>query len=393
MFASVSEFNRALASAVMAGRIKPHFQPIIALPEATVVGLEVLARWNDDRHGPIGAEFFIPHAENSGLLDEITDGLIRQSFRAAQQWPQNLFITLNISPLQLRSSRLPGVIEAAARDHDFPLWRLYIEVVETAVLDNSAQTRNVINQLIAMGCKLVMDDFGTGFTSLSSLQAFPFSQIKVDRAFVGSMLENRQSRKIVTAVVGLGQSLGLQVVAEGVETEAQAELLRSIGCQLAQGFLFGRAVPAASVPILLAAPPAGTSQQRGRLSFEQRAYQITSLYQSPGTAIAFLDPDLTVVDASLGFVRASGVALDALVGRHIVDALPASSSRIEFLRPYCIAGLPLPPFEIDLPSGDRMFVAVQRVEDEIGDFLGFSVLAVDLGNSRTASTHAARTGG
>jgi len=392
MFASVPEFNRALASAVMTGRIKPHFQPIISLPEATVVGLEVLARWNDDRHGPIGAEFFIPHAETSGLLDEITDGLIRQSFKAAQQWPQSLFITLNISPLQLRSSRLPNLIEAAARDHDFPLWRLHIEVVETAVLDDSAQTRNVINQLIAMGCKLVMDDFGTGFTSLSSLQAFPFSQIKVDRTFVGSMLENRQSRKIVTAVVGLGQSLGLQVVAEGVESEAQAELLRSIGCQLAQGFLFGRAVPASSVPVLLAAPLAEISQQRGRLSFEQRAYQITSLYQSPGTAIAFLDPDLIVVDASIGFVRAAGVSLEALVGRPVVDAMPFVASQLEYLRPYCIAGLPLPPFEIDLPNGERMFAAVQRVADEIGDFLGFSVLAVDLGSHRPANSHAARTG-
>jgi EAL domain-containing protein (putative c-di-GMP-specific phosphodiesterase class I) len=140
----------------------------------------------------------------------------------------------------LRDLTLPKRIREAAEAAAFPLTRVVIEITESALVENLEHAQSISMELKAHGCRLALDDFGTGYSSLLHLQSLPFDELKVDRSFVGSMAERRESRKIVSAVVGLGQSLGLETIAEGAETQEQAEMLLLLGCEMGQGWLFGK---------------------------------------------------------------------------------------------------------------------------------------------------------
>ncbi len=192
----------------------------------TFWGFEVLARWNDPEQGFIGPDQFIPIADRFGLLDRLLDQLMRAAFSAAADWPHHIFLGFNVSPTQLRNPELATRIAKAAIDSSFPLSRVHIEVTENGFIDDLSQPRRTLDRLINLGCTIAMDDFGTGYSSLTWLSTLPFSKLKIDASFVMAMEDHRQSRKIVDAVVGLGHSLGLAVVAEGVETAGQADLLR-----------------------------------------------------------------------------------------------------------------------------------------------------------------------
>jgi len=163
-------------------------------------------------------------------------------------------IAINISPQQLQDLSLPKQIEDIAATSGFPLSRVVIEVTESALVDNVDSAQAIAKGLKSLGVKIALDDFGTGYSSLLHLQSLPFSELKVDRGFVSTMTESRQSRKIVAAVVGLGQSLGLATIAEGVEKREQAEMLMWLGCDLGQGWPFGRPVPAEDLPAVIAMP-------------------------------------------------------------------------------------------------------------------------------------------
>ena len=221
-------------NALRQGQFIPYFQPIVALRTGQLAGFEVLARWQHPQHGIVSPDQFISLAEKQGWIDTLTLHLLRKAFEAASSIPAPLTLSVNISPVQLRGRSLPKLIRSAVEGTGFSLERLVLEITESALIDNLDHAAVIVKEIKEMGCKLALDDFGTGYSSLLHLQALPFDELKVDRGFVTSMTERRESRKIVAGVVGLGQSLGLRTVAEGIETREQAETMLWLGCELGQ---------------------------------------------------------------------------------------------------------------------------------------------------------------
>jgi EAL domain-containing protein (putative c-di-GMP-specific phosphodiesterase class I) len=187
---------------------------------------------------------FIPNAEATGWIDSLTQQILEKAFVAAKSLPGALTLSVNISPVQLQDLELSGRIREIAKRNSFSLDRLIIEVTESALIGNLTIALERVCELQKMGCRISLDDFGTGYSSLFHLRSLPFDELKVDRSFVSSMLENNQSRKIVGAVVALGQSLGMRTIAEGIESQEQAEIMLWLGCKYGQGWFFGKPSPA-----------------------------------------------------------------------------------------------------------------------------------------------------
>ena len=232
--------------AVINGAMVPYFQPLIRLATGRLTGFEMLARWPDGR-GIIPPAEFIPIVEELGLIGAMTGSLLNRACRAAAGWPVDTVVACNVSPLQLRDRSLPGMIRAALAATGLAPHRLELEITESAVVNDLELAGDLLRELKSLGVRLALDDFGTGYSSLRHLQALPFDKIKIDASFVGSMLGDPGSRKIVAAVIGLGHSLGLTTVAEGVEQPETLALLNELGCDLGQGWLFGRPMPEAAV--------------------------------------------------------------------------------------------------------------------------------------------------
>ena len=240
-----------LRQAVANDAIVPHFQPLVEIGTGRLIGFEMLARWPHPTRGMVSPGEFIPIVEDLGLIGHMTEGLLRRACRAAAGWPDHITIACNVSPLHLRDPGLPAMVAGILHETGFPACRLEIEVTESALVGDLALARTLLDQLKALGVRLALDDFGTGYSSLRHLQVLPFDKLKIDASFVGAMGTNAESGKIVSAVVGLGHSLGLLTVAEGVETLETAALLRDLGCDVGQGWLFGRPASAAATDALL----------------------------------------------------------------------------------------------------------------------------------------------
>jgi diguanylate cyclase (GGDEF)-like protein len=224
-----------------------HYQTIVDVTSRRVCGVEALVRWNHPRRGLLGPDRFIPIAEEVGLIIPIGEWILRQACQDAMAWPEDLRLAVNLSPVQFRSGNLlTCVTDALVEAHLCP-GRLELEVTESVLLENNAESLAVLHQLKTSGIKIVLDDFGTGYSSLSYLRMFPFDKIKIDRSFVAEFSNRADCAAIVCAVAGLGRTLQLDTTAEGVETDEQFELLRAAGCTQAQGFLFSRPVPAAAL--------------------------------------------------------------------------------------------------------------------------------------------------
>ncbi|MBY0336120.1 MAG: EAL domain-containing protein [Acetobacteraceae bacterium] len=234
-----AELREAMATDVLLC----HYQPIHSLRSGALVGFEALARWPHERRGLVPPSEFIPIAEQAGLIAPLTDALLRAACRDAMAWPAPVMLSFNISPLQLRDRGLLRHVAAALAATGLPPQRLQLELTEGALVGDMRLGRELLSELRALGVRLALDDFGTGYSGLKELQALPFDTIKVDAGFVRAMSADRGARKIVAAVVGLGESLGLRVVAEGVEEAAEADYLRSLGCDCGQGWLYGRPMP------------------------------------------------------------------------------------------------------------------------------------------------------
>ncbi|MDF2041175.1 MULTISPECIES: EAL domain-containing protein [unclassified Pantoea] len=361
------------------GEFHPFFQPIVSLEDLRVTGFEMLARHISPQGTVTPPADFIPAMEQSGLLDELMLSLMAQGFKTAAAWPEQQFLSMNVSPSQLNGRDLAEMISQTANRFQFDLTRLKIEITETALLDDIITARAEVEALSDMGCTIAMDDFGTGYSSLSWLIQLPVNTLKIDSSFIRSMLEKKDSRKIISSVVGLGQSLDMDVIAEGVETDEQAEMLRGIGCLYAQGYLFGKPVTAAESHLMLArAPEKGFLRRVVRLSLDQRAHQISSMYAVPGTSICFLNPDLMIVDASDTFAERLGWAPQDVIHKYIYEVIPSQADKLLWLQEFRIKGLPYPPYEVVLPDGSSDLVMVTRVEDEAKDLLGFCVFGVKL---------------
>jgi EAL domain-containing protein (putative c-di-GMP-specific phosphodiesterase class I) len=378
-----------LREAVASSSIVPFFQPIVSLSDRRLLGFEVLARWALPDRGFVPPSTFIPLAEQLGLLDTLLDQLMRRAFAAAQDWPHSLFLGFNVSPTQLQDKELTARVKQAAADQRFSTTRVHIEVTESAFINDLAHSRVAIQRLLELGCVVAMDDFGTGYSSLTWLSSLPFSKLKIDAQFVRAMIDHRQSRKIVSAVIGLGRSLGLAVVAEGVEQAAEAEMLQEMGCELAQGFLFSPAVPASEVPDLLAADAAGLDadvQQRPlAMSAELRAFQLSELYKSDLTAIAFADPSGTVMASSAAFDSLMDAHARDVTGRRIGEFIPVTSETLAELRARDLMGYSSPAFEESTAGGALVLVVIHPVKDEASELRGFSIVCVDISH-RAGST-------
>ena len=194
---------------------------------------------------------FIPLAEELGLIGNLTERLLLRACREVAGWSSEITLACNLSPLQLRDPGLAQAVRDVLDATGLPPCRLELEVTESALVGDLDLARRSLAQLKVLGVRLALDDFGTGYSSLRHLQTLPFDKIKIDRSFVAAMADDAESGKIVSAVVGLGHSLGLATVAEGIETEEIAELLVTLGCDIGQGWLYGRPAPADKIAAVL----------------------------------------------------------------------------------------------------------------------------------------------
>jgi EAL domain-containing protein (putative c-di-GMP-specific phosphodiesterase class I) len=228
-----------------------HYQPLVELGSGRIVGAEALARWEHPERGLLGPDEFIGLAEESGLIRELgawvlrtacTDAMRTTGGLAAGHGP--LQIAVNLSTMQLADPGLSGLVASVLADTGLPPHRLMLEVTETSLLANTAAALEELEGLRRLGVQLALDDFGTGYSSLTYLKHFPLHELKIDRSFVSELSIDQASDAIVASVIHLARGIGLSVVAEGVETEAQRRGLLQLGCSLGQGYLFGRPVPA-----------------------------------------------------------------------------------------------------------------------------------------------------
>jgi diguanylate cyclase (GGDEF)-like protein len=231
-----------LRSAIPNGDIVPYFQPVVRLDTGALAGFEVLARWPHQQRGMISPSQFIPVAEEAGLVDAMFWALLAQACRKSLDAPGEFSLAVNISPSQVRDQWFPEKVLRTLRETGFPAQRLEIEVTESAMIGDMDRAKRSLLSLKNQGVKIALDDFGTGYSSLFLLRALPIDKLKIDRSFVSSLIADRENATIVRALVGLGNALGLAVTAEGVEDGQTAEALTAMGCEFAQGYLFGHAV-------------------------------------------------------------------------------------------------------------------------------------------------------
>jgi diguanylate cyclase (GGDEF)-like protein len=229
------------------GELELHYHPIVDIRATEIVSVEALVRWRHPQRGMIAPGDFIPLAEETGLIHSLGEWVLRQACAAAAGWPPHIRVAVNLSPVQFRRGNLTDTISAALRDSGLPAERLKLEITESVLMEGNAENMGTLHRLRGLGISIVLDDFGTGYSSLSYLRMFPFDQIKIDRSFVSELSSNTDCAAIVSAVAGLGRSLHVATVAEGVETEEQLLLVRAAGCTHAQGFLFGRPCRAAEL--------------------------------------------------------------------------------------------------------------------------------------------------
>jgi diguanylate cyclase (GGDEF)-like protein/PAS domain S-box-containing protein len=236
--------QRDLVDALENNEFELYFQPQSAA-EGDVVGFEVLLRWHHAQRGLVPPGIFIPLAEETGLIGAIDEWVLREACREAASWRNPLSIAVNLSPVDFRRGDVPAMILSILLETGLNPQRLEIEITEGVLIGDFARATSILRQIKNLGVHVAMDDFGTGYSSLSYLQSFPFDKIKIDQAFIAKLGTNTQSAAIVQAILGLGRSLKLPVIAEGVETSAQLAFLAEEGCNEVQGYLIGRPHPIA----------------------------------------------------------------------------------------------------------------------------------------------------
>ncbi len=227
------------------------YQPIVSLCDDRVAGFEALVRWNHPERGRVPPDEFIPFAEESGLIVQLGDWVLATACREAATWSPDLMVAINLSPVQFRTGKVLQSVLSALEMSGLPPARLEVEITEAAVLGDTEATLQALRHLRKIGARVAFDDFGTGFSSLSYLQRFPFDKIKIDKSFIADLTTSDSASAIVRAITGLGSSLRLSTTAEGVETEQQLTALQDLGCSQAQGYLFSRPCPANELPALL----------------------------------------------------------------------------------------------------------------------------------------------
>jgi PAS domain S-box-containing protein len=391
----------AVRKALDNDELEPCFQPVVELSTGRLSGFEVLARWRHPDLGLVLPQNFIALAEEDGLIGRLMQQILRKAFLSASSIPAPLVLAVNVSPAQLREPGLPGQVQIAAEEGGFPLDRLAIEITETGLVQNLEVAQKIARDLKDMGCRLALDDFGTGYSSLLHLQALPFDVLKVDRSFVSSMTEKRESRKIVAAIVGLAHSLDLITIAEGIETQEQANMLLRLDCQLGQGWLYGKPLTADRIPSMVQAaprvpPPRLTRHGDGWVSSSlealpvQRLSQLQAIYDGAPVGLCFLDRNLRYVSINRRLAAMNGSPVESYLGRTVREMIPTVFPVIESYLLRALKGEVIDEVEFARPAnGPGMrdatnLVSYQPALDEAGEVIGISVAVVDVSEQKRA---------
>ncbi len=392
-------FAKMLRRAIETEQIMPAFQPLFDLRTRTIAGFEILARWHDAEFGEIRPVEFIPLAEAEGVLDQLTESVLRRACEAAAAWPEHLTLAVNISPLQLQSPDLLRMILGAVEPTGFPLSRLEVEITEQALVGSLEVAREQVAELKTRGVRLVMDDFGAGHSGLNRLQKLPFDKIKIDGSFVRGM-DRGDGRKIVAAMISLGLSLGVTTVAEGVEEQSQADTLSRMGCDVSQGWLHGRPVFAEKVPGLLAAEVSPVLRARevrgsGRSGADEQLARLSSVFDAAPVGLCLLNLDFRYVTVNECFARMYGLTAAQFCGRTVQEVLPKPAAQIlaHLERALALGSVVECEIKVDAPhtvagvSGGEGLVylrTAQPVRDGSGKIVGFSVALVDITERKRA---------
>jgi diguanylate cyclase (GGDEF)-like protein len=233
----------ALRKALESGEFELFYQPVLNLGRDKVESCEALLRWQHPERGLISPAEFIPIAEEIGLIITLGEWVIRRACEDASKWPDHVGVAVNLSPTQLSNKNLVPTLLSALASSGLPAHRLKLEITEAVLMQNTELTLKTLHQIRSLGIHVLLDDFGTGYSSLSYLRSFPFDAIKIDRCFINGLESSSESAAIVQAVTRLAASLSMTTTAEGVETQAQLDCVRELGCTDVQGFFYSRPVP------------------------------------------------------------------------------------------------------------------------------------------------------
>jgi EAL domain-containing protein (putative c-di-GMP-specific phosphodiesterase class I) len=233
------------------GEFELYYQPLVNLQRQAISGCETLLRWHHPTRGMVSPAEFIPVAEETGLINQIGEWVLRQACVQAASWPPDIAVAVNLSPVQFKNQNLAQLVLSALAHSGLPAHRLELEITEAVLLQNNEATLATLHRLRELGVRVAMDDFGTGYSSLSYLRSFPFDKIKIDRSFINDIADKDESGAIVQAVTSLASRLNMATTAEGVETEAQLQIIERLGCTEMQGYLYSRPVPAGQLVGLL----------------------------------------------------------------------------------------------------------------------------------------------
>ncbi len=248
--------ERDLKSAISNGELSLEYQPQ-QHADGRIIGFEALARWRHTERGPVPPSDFIPIAEESGLIVELGEWVLREACREAASWHPSLQVAVNVSAVQFRRSALERTVQTVLDETALAPHRLELELTEGVLIENVGRAKQTLRDLKALGVRLALDDFGIGYSSLSCLQSFPLDRIKIDRTFISNLGRTERSLAIVRAVIGLAHGLGVPVLAEGIETSAQLAAVINEGCDEAQGYLIGRPQPIQAYASIVAGGSAG----------------------------------------------------------------------------------------------------------------------------------------
>jgi diguanylate cyclase (GGDEF)-like protein len=233
------ELQHDLQSAVANDELRLDYQPLARI-DGEIVGFEALVRWHHPTRGLVAPGIFIPLTEENGLIVAMGEWILRAACREAASWPNQLQISVNLSPVQFRNDDIVRLIHETLIETGLDAGRLELEITEGVLIDDFSRAMSILRRLKSLGVRIALDDFGTGYSSMSYLQAFPFDMIKIDRSFISNLERSAQSKALLRGVIGLARGLELPVTAEGVETCAQLDVLTRAGCDLVQGYLIGR---------------------------------------------------------------------------------------------------------------------------------------------------------
>lgn len=383
--ASIVLLPEQVENAILQCRIVPAFQPVVRLADGGLVGFEVLARWQDEALGQVPPDAFIPVAQSAGMLGRLTCDLVEAACGAACAWPGRFYLAFNVPPSMLEDEAAIDALLASVVRTGFPLARIGVEMTEVESGQDEVAIRHTARRLQSQQVKVVLDDFGTGFSSLARLHKFHFEAIKIDGSFVRRIEHDIGSRRIVSAIVGLAHSLQAVVVAECVETAEQSAFLKRLGCDHAQGWLFGRPMPATQVVEWLEGATVAPRQlEPPPIPLHLRQHQTAALYEHAPVGLGFVGVDKRLLAANQKFYpmlgrspwESVGQPLDAIYGAGTAESI---DGRLDAL----LAGGP--PLEIEWQRPDTQDTCLlfhHRVEDDDGSLLGLSAISIDITRRR-----------